>query len=340
MSALLYAGATLAFVFALYLATASEGVRTSHRLLAAGFALMGVQFLLSRLQFDVPGHWLVQMRPVLAMFLPPLLYLHLLVAERSEARLRVADAVHLAGPVLMLVVRLAGGEALFIDGPILGGLALYAALIWYRSRQPAGDFAVRGVILAASLRRWRWMVLSWLLLTLASDTWITFEISSPPALEDSLGFGVAMLFLSGFFTYALVLVLHRSGPLGWVAARFRTAGLTADLNDRLAAHMRERQPHMDPELNIARLARQLGVPQRQLSEAVNTAHGVSFSVWVSQWRVETAKGIMRAEPEKGLLDVLHDSGFQSKSSFNKTFKELTGQTPSAWRSEQTGQRYS
>ena len=336
MSALLYAGATLAFVFALYLATASEGVRTSHRLLAAGFALMGVQFLLSRLQFDLPGHWLVQTRPVLAMFLPPLLYLHLRVAERSEARLQVADAAHLAGPALMLAIRLAGGEAWFIDGPILGGLALYAALIWYRSRRPGGDFTARGVTLAASLRRWRWMVFSWLVLTLASDTWITFEISSPPALEESLGFGIAILFLSGFFAYALVLVLHRSGPLGWVAARFRPAGSNADLSDRLEAHMRERQPHLDPELNIARLARQLGVPQRQLSETVNTAHGISFSVWVSQWRVEAAKQIMRAEPEKGLLDVLHESGFQSKSSFNKTFKELTGQTPSAWRSAEAG----
>lgn len=336
MSALLYAGATLAFVFAFYLATAKEGVRTSHRLLAAAFALMGVQFLLSRLQFDLPAHWLVQTRPVLAMFLPPLLYLHLQVAERSEARLRPADAVHLAGPVFMLTVRLSGGEAWFIDGPILAGLALYAALIWYRSRRQGGDFAARGPALAASLRRWRWMVFFWLVLTLVADTWITFEITSPPALEESLGFGIAILFLSGFFGYALVSVLHRSGPLGWVVARFRSAGADAELKHQLEAHMRSRRPHLDPELSIARLARQLGVPQRQLSQTINAIHGVSFSVWVSQWRVETAKQIMCTDPGKGLLDVLHDSGFQSKSSFNKAFRDLTGQTPSAWRSARSG----
>lgn len=333
MSPLLYAAATLAFLFALYLGSAQSGPRTSHRLLASAFALMGLQFLLSVLQFSAPDHWLIATRSTLAMALPPLLYLHLHTASRETPDLLPVDAVHLAAPAFMILIRLAGFEGWYIDGTILLGLLLYIGLIVTDARDPARDFEGRGPQAARSLRRWRWMIILWLGLTAVADTWISLEISSAEALQSSIGFALATAGLLGFFAYALVSTLHRTGPMAWVAARVRVGAeaVTPTIADRIDQHMRDRQPYLDETLTLPRLARQLGEPQRLVSETINTAHGINFSQWLQTWRVEHAKRVLIEQPEAPLLDVLHDSGFQSKSAFNKAFKDLTGETPSAWR---------
>lgn len=333
MTPLLYAGATLAFIFAAYLATASSGPRVSHRLLAAAFALMGVQFLLSRLQFTDPGHWLIATRPVLAMGLPPLLFLHLHIASLETPQIRPAHVFHLAGPALMLTLRQAGFEGWYIDGTILGGLLVYAALILRDALDPHRDFGTRGPQIAQSLRRWRWMILSWLGLTTLADFWITLEISSAEALQNSVGFAVSITGLLGFFAYALVTSLHRTGPMAWVASRMRIASGASpqSVEVRLDQHMRDRQPYLDDALTLPRLARQIGEPQRVLSETINQVHGENFSQWLARWRVEHARSLLLERPDAPLLDILHDSGFQSKSAFNKAFKDITGETPSAWR---------
>jgi AraC-like DNA-binding protein len=101
----------------------------------------------------------------------------------------------------------------------------------------------------------------------------------------------------------------------------------------LAAHMADAQPHLDPELTLDALARQLPMTARELSQVINRAHGLSFYEFVARWQVRDAQHRLREDPGLSITNAMLASGFSSKSSFAKAFRRETGQTPSAWRAD-------
>jgi len=86
-------------------------------------------------------------------------------------------------------------------------------------------------------------------------------------------------------------------------------------------------------LTLTSTAEQLGISSQQLSELVNSSFGLSFPRYIRQHRVEAAKQMLVAEPAASVLSVGLSNGFKSQSSFYTAFKEHTGQTPAAFRSE-------
>ena len=105
-----------------------------------------------------------------------------------------------------------------------------------------------------------------------------------------------------------------------------------ELLRRLATHMTEAKPYLDANLSVAQLARQLGVPARELSRTINRGLEKSFFEFVSDYRVANAcRRLQAAEASTTILQVMYDSGFNSKSVFNTAFKRATGMTPSAYR---------
>ncbi|WP_421785610.1 helix-turn-helix domain-containing protein [Hyphobacterium sp.] len=102
---------------------------------------------------------------------------------------------------------------------------------------------------------------------------------------------------------------------------------------RADALLREDRLYQDPDLTVARLARRLGLPQRQLSEAINQCAGVNFHTFVNTARIDAAKAALRHGPSQTVLDIAFANGFNSKSTFNEAFRKLTGQTPSQFRAQ-------
>ena len=86
-------------------------------------------------------------------------------------------------------------------------------------------------------------------------------------------------------------------------------------------------------LSLATLAEAVGLSSHQLSELINTEYGISFSRYVREHRVEEAKRLLRAEPDASVLSISLEVGFKSQSNFYAAFKELTGQSPSAFRDD-------
>jgi AraC-like DNA-binding protein len=73
------------------------------------------------------------------------------------------------------------------------------------------------------------------------------------------------------------------------------------------------------------------LPQRTVSEIVNDQYETSVSRWINGWRVAEAQRLIRAAPERPLVELMLDCGFQTRSNFNKAFKDITAETPSEWR---------
>ena len=71
---------------------------------------------------------------------------------------------------------------------------------------------------------------------------------------------------------------------------------------------------------------------------LNEKHGKNFFTFINEYRVKEV--ISRFEDPKNdnftILAIAFDSGFNSKTTFNTIFKNLTGITPSEYREKNTG----
>lgn len=109
-----------------------------------------------------------------------------------------------------------------------------------------------------------------------------------------------------------------------------------DIMARLEGFLVRDPVHLDPNLTLSRLAKRLQLPEKRLSAAVNRATGANVSRYINGWRIryacdQIAKGAT-------VTDAMLDSGFNTKSNFNREFLRETGVSPSQWK--QTGQSVS
>jgi AraC-like DNA-binding protein len=99
--------------------------------------------------------------------------------------------------------------------------------------------------------------------------------------------------------------------------------------------MEEEKPYLDPELTLGALAGEAGLSASDLSRIINDAGGTNFYDFVNGYRVEEAKRLLAdgSQRDRSILDIAYGSGFRSKSTFNDSFKRLTGRTPKDFRRE-------
>ncbi|WP_316828807.1 AraC family transcriptional regulator [Pedobacter miscanthi] len=116
-------------------------------------------------------------------------------------------------------------------------------------------------------------------------------------------------------------------------AAYQKTGLdeisSAQLYSSLLNYMEEEKPYLNDELNLAMLAQQIGINANQLSQIINQQSTKNFFVFVNGYRVEAVK-VKLLDPQFSHLSILgiaYESGFRSKSAFNRIFKTQTGLTP-------------
>ncbi len=109
-----------------------------------------------------------------------------------------------------------------------------------------------------------------------------------------------------------------------------TAEKIASHSQRLTKHMLAEKPFFNENLALPILAKQLNLPQSQLSQIINQNFKMNFYDFVNQYRVEESKKRLASKDYDHLsvLGIAFDCGFKSKSSFNRYFKKYTGVSPS------------
>lgn len=105
--------------------------------------------------------------------------------------------------------------------------------------------------------------------------------------------------------------------------------------EKILAYMEEEKPYLKRDLSIQDMANTLEIPRHFITEVINTQIGKNFYMLINEYRVREFKHRISSEEYKNLtiLAIAYDSGFNSKSAFNKIFKELTGSTPSEYLNE-------
>lgn len=105
------------------------------------------------------------------------------------------------------------------------------------------------------------------------------------------------------------------------------------LAEKITRYMEEEKPFLAPTLTLEQLSVQLEIPKRALSNTVNRHFGRNFFEFVNHYRIEEAKRRL-ADPdcaEQTVMDIMLDSGFNTKATFNSFFKKLVGMTPTEYR---------
>ncbi len=104
------------------------------------------------------------------------------------------------------------------------------------------------------------------------------------------------------------------------------------LHQALSQAMTEKRLYTNPELTLADLAKTLDTNPNNLSQVINTLEGKSFYDYINLKRVEEFKRcVCLPENQKfTLLSIAQDCGFNSKTSFNRNFKNVTGLSPTEY----------
>jgi AraC-like DNA-binding protein len=169
--------------------------------------------------------------------------------------------------------------------------------------------------------------------------------------NDVLVFGAAVLFIAfiGFFGIRQVGIFHShttheantirdtsidgmDGPIE--KRKYQKSGLSAEdsenIHRQLGQMMLTEKIFRESELSLTDLANRLNTQPNHLSQVINEREGKNFYDYINTLRIEEFKRLAAAPDSRKytLLGLAEASGFNSKSSFNRYFKKISGQSPS------------
>ncbi|MBW1656015.1 helix-turn-helix domain-containing protein [Flavobacterium plurextorum] len=100
---------------------------------------------------------------------------------------------------------------------------------------------------------------------------------------------------------------------------------------KLEKAMESEKYYRNSELTLDGLAKLTSINKYHISETLNHFVNKPFYTFINEYRIGYVKEQLKSLSEKSssinILDLAYESGFNSKSSFNKYFKEITSHTP-------------
>lgn len=94
--------------------------------------------------------------------------------------------------------------------------------------------------------------------------------------------------------------------------------------------LRNESYYADEDLRLQTLAEALGISSHQLSELINVNFQMSFIQYVNSHRIQIACKMLEEE-DRNILSIAYAVGFNSKSAFNRAFRQLIGTSPREFR---------
>ncbi len=105
---------------------------------------------------------------------------------------------------------------------------------------------------------------------------------------------------------------------------------------RLIKAMEEQEVYMNPELTLSQLSEIVQTNTHTLSRVINEGYNKSFYDFINEYRVKAfaALALDDANNKETFLALALRVGFNSKTTFNRAFKKVTGTTPRAYLKEE------
>lgn len=288
------------------------------------------------------------------------LYLYVVAITRANFSLRAKHALHLLNLVAVVGLVLWGGldsdRLRFVPNTHSEFSAQLANFLWhylkflpvayafaavleiYRYKQQLKEFYS-----SLSLQGPYWLLLLtlgfalnwlWSLIVHLLGQSVSFSIADSFGIFDNY---ITFLLVNALFIYSLLyaheLLLTRESP-GTKEPQV-IAAPSPEAIARIRTTMESQQLYLTQNLTIEDFARQVGIHYREVSSIINSEFNTNFFEFVNGYRVERAKQMLLdpAFAHLNILDILLESGFNSKSSFHRFFKRYTGVSAAEFRKQ-------
>jgi len=262
--------------------------------------------------------------------LGPLIYFYVLKLTRPQYKFGRKDLLHFI-PVLL--------EQIILQNPVLPFLAFISVITYlYCSHRLIERFYRRQKFNGGDRYRYelRWLHkllagfgLLWLL-------WIPYTAVGYFYYHHQLNVQVYYTFYLGvaamMIWIAAAAYLRPEVGVPVVTPAFLKPILPAELKQKgawLKNAMKTNLYYQDPELSLTSLAEKLELTTHELSRILNAVLKKSFNDFINKYRVAEVARKMQdpAYDHMNLLGIAYESGFNSKTTFNRAFKQATGKNP-------------
>ncbi len=106
-----------------------------------------------------------------------------------------------------------------------------------------------------------------------------------------------------------------------------------NIGQSIQQYIETQKPYLNPDYNLEQMAKDLNITRQNLSQTINDEIGKNFYQLINEFRVAEFKKYLN-DPKMNhitFLGLAYEAGFNSKSSFYRVFKEITGETPTEFR---------
>lgn len=108
-----------------------------------------------------------------------------------------------------------------------------------------------------------------------------------------------------------------------------------DYEKRVRSILVERKLYLSPELSLDRLAQETHIPKHHFSQLFSVYLKTSFYQLIAHYRIAHALKSLDEGSNITVESLAYECGFNSKTSFNRYFKEITGYTPSEYQNQKS-----
>lgn len=290
-------------------------------------------------------------------------YLFVKSALSSENSVKTKDLVHyIPGAIYIVVVsiyyvfapsevinaRFESGELFWVVVGFMGfGLLVnftywvlaYRLFLGYKtSLSNEASFSVKHQFIQNFLFAIAVCLMCWLcvyIIGIVGDTWL--ERSARPAIWLAVCFLILFLSFYCIRQPELFKVAQKIPNVKYAQSKLSNQELEK-LKLRLDQLMEDKKPYLNRHLMKADLAEMLGVNNPEVARLLNEKIGMNFFEYVNYFRIREFIELAKKERAKHLtfFGIAQEAGFNSKTTFNKSFKKIMGTSPSEYFSQNVG----
>ncbi|PSL34930.1 helix-turn-helix domain-containing protein [Chitinophaga ginsengisoli] len=291
--------------------------------------------------------FLVPLSESIRLLMAPSLYLAVLYFTSARRDWKREDYLHFLPAVMFLPLLFFGGPHLPRFLGVLVGISVklqllvYWLLSFYLLRRHSRSIReVNAEVQRIDLKWLQYMLLGIAALMLLWYNQV-FQINAELERFTGVGYLLAIYVIAFFslrqreiFPYAAA---EKSALQEVIEKKSPPPRVTDDGIQRLKAHldhlMEQEQLFTDSDLNLPQLAGKMDISVHELSYLLNKGYGQNFYQYINHHRVERVKELMVSEKHRHLsmLGIAFEAGFNSKTTFNTTFKKITGMSPGEYR---------
>lgn len=283
----------------------------------------------------------------------PLLYFIVLSTTSPNFRLKRNDLIHFTPLILEIIISIyVKSQTIFWDGTkeSLSVFGYWSYVVWMH--YPIKPIITGSLIIFYSFKanrilklsghingyeifkdRYKWILNLIRVLRNFAFFFIAFVIT------DMLFFNYAFRPINSPIFLGLAVITYWMGLEGFSRRKtihFRKmTGLTADsinvhhLGTELEQYMKDQKAYLDPDLKLESIARELKVSPSDISKSIKINFNCNVREWINEYRYRHFLNQLENGTAKGenLLTLAFDAGFNSKASFNRVIKKMSGLTP-------------